>query len=381
MNARERAIEAVLHKEVFPVPTDVFENGISPVLERALSDHFGLQPTGQLAPGDRDQVLEALGACCRWAHPFYVGPVLEEDQSIPVAYPHRKATRSIWGTWDGPESYTDELQRPLASAEHVSDVDAHHWPDPDWFDYDRVGVPYLQPDAGEDVSHWARRKSDYLRIAGGWSPVASRVFDLFGMQVGLTHLAERRDLIDAAIAQISAFYIQYYSRLAKSTREYVDVIGFGDDFSSQRSMLFSPDAWRTHFLPLWKALFAIVHEQGLRTMMHSCGAIRAILPDLIDAGLDILEVVQLSAKGMDADELKREFGRDLVFYGGMDVQGLMPYGTPSDVRREARRLIEVLGKGGGYIFATSHFMGDDVSVENALAMYREGASYTPLRAG
>jgi uroporphyrinogen decarboxylase len=112
-------------------------------------------------------------------------------------------------------------------------------------------------------------------------------------------------------------------------------------------------------------------------MYHSCGAVRPILGDLIDAGLDIFEVVQVTAEGMDARELKHEFGRDLVFYGGVDVQQLMPKGSPGQVRAEVRRLVDVLGKDGGYVCTTCHFLMDDVPLDNVLAMYQEAKTHQP----
>ena len=111
--------------------------------------------------------------------------------------------------------------------------------------------------------------------------------------------------------------------------------------------------------------------------MHSCGAVRPVIKDLIDAGMDVLEVVQLNARGMDPEELKKEFGRDITFYGGIDTQDLLPRGTPGEVRREVRRLIEILGWDGGYILSSWHFMMDDVPVENAVALYEEAAAYRP----
>lgn len=140
-------------------------------------------------------------------------------------------------------------------------------------------------------------------------------------------------------------------------------------------MLVAPNKWREYFLPLWKRLFAIAHEHGMRVGLHSCGAVRPVLSDLIDAGLDILQVVQVTAVGMDAAELKREFGRHLAFYGGMDTQHILPQGSPADVRREVRRLIDILGTDGRFILASMHFLMDDVPVENVLAMYDEARTY------
>jgi uroporphyrinogen decarboxylase len=124
-------------------------------------------------------------------------------------------------------------------------------------------------------------------------------------------------------------------------------------------------------------LFAIAHENGMKAALHSCGSVRAVLGDLVDAGLDILENVQVMAVGMDPTELKREFGKHLTFYGGMDTQEILPLGSPDDVRREARRLIQIFGKGGRYIFCTTHYLMDDVTLENALAMHDEIKKFRP----
>jgi len=284
---------------------------------------------------------------------------------------------NIWGTWSGPNSYSDQLLNPLASAETVGDIHSHRWPDPDWFDYERVGIPYQQPEMCQDLASWATDQKACVRVVGGWNPIASRVMDLFGMQTGLMNLALRPDLIQATIAHIGEFLEEYYRRLAAAARGKADILAFGDDFASQQSMLFSPDHYRKYFLPLTRRLFQIAHEYDLKAMFHSCGAVRPILPDLVDAGLEILDVVQVTAKGMVASELKREFGSDLVFYGGMDVQHLMPNADPAQIRDEVRHLVDVLARNGGYICTTCHFLMDDVPPANVLALYDEALQYCP----
>jgi uroporphyrinogen decarboxylase len=371
MNLRENILNAINHKEIFPIPYDVFENGMYKRLERDLCRHFHLKE------GDLEGVLERLGACLRWANPVYIGPPVVEGATIPVGYPHRVAYINIWGTWSGPNSYTDVLMRPLAKAESVSDIHAHQWPDPDWFDYTLVGVPYQQPDKELALVEWASLKSDYVKVIGGWSPIASRVLDLFGMETGLMNLAARPELIHATMGHISDFMEEYYLRLAQAAKGHFEILAFGDDFASQKSMLMSPEKWREYFLPLTRRLFEIAHKNGMKSLFHSCGSIREVFPDLIDAGLDIFEVVQISAKDMDARELKREFGKDLVFYGGMDVQHFMPHGSPEEVREETQRLIDIFGKDGGYICTTCHFMLDDIPVENVLVMNEVARSHIP----
>lgn len=372
MRPRDRALKALQHEEIYPVPVDLFDNGIYPALQSALCAHFGL------AVDDLEGLMLQLGAAFRWAGPVYTGPPLEEAPKLEAGYPHRVAYINIWGTWSGPNSYSDELLNPLASAETAADIHAYSWPDPEWFDYDHVGVPYQQPGVSQPLALWAQLKRDYVRVVGGWNPIASRVMDMFGMQTGLMNLALRPDLIEAAVGHIGEFLEEHYRRLVRAADRYCDIVAFGDDFASQQAMLFSPAHYRKYFLPLQRRLFRIAHEHGMKTLFHSCGAVRPILGDLVDAGLDILEVVQVTARDMDPRELKREFGQDLAFYGGVDVQQLMPNSTPEQVREEVQRLIGVLGRDGGYVCTTCHFLMDDVPVENVLVMYQEATSYRPV---
>ena len=274
-------------------------------------------------------------------------------------------------------TYSDEIERPLRAIKTVADVDAHRWPDPRWFDYGRVGWLWHDPEQYLSWSTWATRHSAYLRLAGGFDPVFSRIMDLCGMQAGLILMAARPDLIHALVDHIGEFLEEYYRRMAEAGQGYIDVLCFGDDFASQDRLLVSPRRWREYFLPLWKRLFAVAHRYGMRALLHSCGSVRAVLGDLIDAGLDIFEVVQVTAAGMSPAELKREFGAHLTFYGGMDTQHLMPHGGPDVVRAEVRRLVDTLGKGGRFILATSHLLMDDVPIGNVLGMYNEAETYVP----
>lgn len=368
---RERFLAAVKHEEVFPIPTDVMENIIYPGLESDLCRHLGL------IQDDHEGVLVALNAHSRWGKPAYIGPPLEAAPiQPPSSFPAKKATRNIWGAWSGMNTYTDEIERPLADAETVSDIEAHAWPDPNWFDYGRIGWVFEESQKEYvPIAEWAARNGDYARIVGGFDPVFGRIMDLCGMQSGLTHIAARPDLIEAMTAHIAVFLEEYYRRIAQAGVGYIDFLAFGDDFAGQQGMLLGPESWRRYFLPVWRRLFAVAHQYGMKTLMHMCGAVRPVLGDLIDVGLDVYEVVQITTADMDAEGLKRDFGAHLTFYGGVDTQSLLPYGSPDQVRAEVRRLVDILGKGGGYILASQHLLMDDVPAENVLAMYYEACSY------
>jgi uroporphyrinogen decarboxylase len=368
MNSRHRVLAAVKGEEVWPVPVDLFESGLHPEIRIGLETHYHLDHH------DLEALLRALGAEFRWAAARYIGPPLEEAPfEVQAQYPFNKVTRSMWGTWAGVETYTETFNRPLSLVETVAEVERHSWPDPSWMDYHNIGWQ------GRvfTMADWIDQAADYARIIGGWNPVFSRVMELYGMDTGLLNLALRPDLIHATVSKIGEYLEEYYQRLATSARGYADFLGFGDDFAGQNGMLLSPDKWREYFLPLWKRLFAIAYQHDLIPMMHMCGGIRPVLGDLIDAGLAVFEVAQVTARGMDPVELKREFGQHLAFYGGIDTQNTLPFGTVDDVRCEVQERIEVLAKGGRYILSSMHYLTDNIPVQNAVAMYDEARTYRP----
>ena len=374
MTPRERVMASMNGEEFYPIPSDVFENGVHPELRAKLLRYFGL------AENDNEGLLKALDAHLRWCRPLYIGPPLEEDTSgrhIPI-YPALKIVKDIWGTWgEGAATYYDGLPRPLKDAETVAEVEKHPWPSPDWYDYGRVAWILDAPEDYVPVAEWAERHKQYARLAGGWSPLLAKAMDMFGIETGLSNIAGNPKVIEAAIAHIGNFWEEYYRRFARAGRGYYEILAWGDDFASQQGLLMRPELWRKWCLPIWKRLFAIAHENEMKAALHSCGSVRTVLGDLVDIGLDILENVQVMAVGMDPAELKREFGKHLTFYGGMDTQEILPLGCPEDVRQEARRLIQIFGKGGRYIFCTTHYLMDDVPLANALALHDEIKKYHP----
>jgi uroporphyrinogen decarboxylase len=152
----------------------------------------------------------------------------------------------------------------------------------------------------------------------------------------------------------------------------LDWLWAGDDVASQRSLLMSPDAWRRQIKPHLARVFEVGKRHGLWVAYHCCGALRPIVPDLIEIGLDVLNPVQCNCPGMDPLELKLQFGRELSFMGGVDTQGVLPNGTVDEVRRATRRLIDgMTAGGGGYVLAASHTVPPETPVENIFAMYAE----------
>ena len=149
-----------------------------------------------------------------------------------------------------------------------------------------------------------------------------------------------------------------------------------DDYCSQQGPLFSPKVFQELVVPYLAKMVNMVHKHNKKFLLHVCGAVRPLLPMIIDAGVDMLEPVQIRAQGMDPEGLKRDFGKDICFYGGVDLQQILCKGTPRQVSDEVKRLIDILGPGGGYVLGPGHtYIQIDAPVENIMAMYETAGSY------
>ncbi len=148
-------------------------------------------------------------------------------------------------------------------------------------------------------------------------------------------------------------------------------------WAARTRLLMSPRTYQELIQPRHRRLFSFIKAQTpVKIFYHTCGAVRKLIPDLLDAGIDILNPVQISAKGMDLHELKREFGRDLVFWGGgVDTQGILGTGTPQEIQDHVRQNIEVLAPGGGFVFAAVHDIQANVPPENIMAMWEAWSEY------
>ena len=357
MNSRERVIKALERQKTDRVPVDLSCGGPNSAIDALLS-HFGVE-TG-------DELRQAMNIDIRGVTPRYIGP----DGQAPIGS-DTGADTVFGGTeymkcdFDGSGgiagTYADDLgSRPFKHFTSVREIEEFSWPSIEWFDFSS-----LQEDC--------QRYSEYGIRLGGWSPIISRVLELFGMERGLVYFHERPDLIHATIERVTDFYCDFYDTALKATDGGVQIIGFGDDFATQRDLLLSPAMWRAFSKEPLARLFSLGKRYGVHVFFHSCGAVRSVMPDLIEIGLDALFPVQPNARGMDHHELKAEFGDDLSFWGGIDVQHVLPFGKVEDVRRHVRGRIESLGAGGGYVLSSSHNLLKAFPLENILAMYDEAS--------
>jgi len=203
------------------------------------------------------------------------------------------------------------------------------------------------------------------------SPCAYEMYwRLRGMENALVDLVAQPDLASTMLGRCADFSIKLAEQAC--SRFPLDWLWTGDDVASQQAMMMSPHTWQELIKPHLARVFAIGKAHGLWVAYHCCGALRPIIPDLIEIGMDVLNPVQGNCPGMDPFELKREFGQHLAFMGGLDTQYMLPYGSVSEVRHETSRLLEgMTAGGGGYILAASHTIPPETPDDNIFAMYSQ----------
>ena len=201
------------------------------------------------------------------------------------------------------------------------------------------------------------------------SPCAFEMYwRLRGMENTMLDMATEPALARQLLARCVDFSIALSKKAIQ--RFPLDWLWTGDDVASQQAMMVSPKTWRALIKPELARVFAVGKAHHLWVAYHCCGALRPIIPDLIEIGMDVLNPVQGNCPGMDPLELKKEFGSRITFMGGLDTQDLLPHGTAGQVRRETERLIaEMTRDGGGYILAASHTIPPETPDENIFAMY------------
>jgi len=189
-----------------------------------------------------------------------------------------------------------------------------------------------------------------------------------GYAAALEDLVAAPDFVQAFLDRYADFWTCMTERALEVVGDLADLAMFGDDLGTQQGPVMSPALYRRLIKPSHARMVQAVKKFNKPVLLHSCGSVAAFIPDLIEIGVDALHPVQVSAKSMDTAQLKREFGRDITFWGGIDTHRVLPRGTPGDVREEVRMRIADLAPGGGYVLGAVHNIQAEVPVENVLAM-------------
>jgi uroporphyrinogen decarboxylase len=360
MNSRERTFLALNHEEPDRVPTDLW-------MSAGLKHRIASTARGAgVHARNIEAFLDAHDIDLRYIEgPRYIGPPLRRfaDGSDEDIWGVRRQTVTI-ETPHGAETYKELLLSPLAAVTEVEQIEAYdHWPSPDWFDYGDIAA---QCAALRERGRVAVFMGDRLNRIAQLKPAMY----LRGIDIILEDMALRPELARAIFSRIHRFYQEYAERLYTAAQGLLDIVLTGDDFGAQNGLLVSPRMWEAFLGQGVAEDIALAHSYDVRVMHHTCGAVRPLIPLLIERGLDMLQSLQPEAAGMDARALKRDFGAELAFHGGISIQNTMPFGSPEDVRREVRDRVESLAPGGGYILCTSHNLQADVPMENVLALLR-----------
>jgi uroporphyrinogen decarboxylase len=179
------------------------------------------------------------------------------------------------------------------------------------------------------------------------------------------------ELVLHMMERVTRFYIDHFQRMLEVAAGRVDLAFTADDIGGQAGLLMSLKSWETFIKPFHTRLNRAIHEFGVKVIYHSDGAVMNAIPGLLEMGIDVLQALQFSAKGMDPQVLKDRYGARLCFEGGVSVQTTLPFGTVAEVRREVADLKRILGKGGGYILGPSHAVQAGTPVENVYTMFEE----------
>ena len=344
MNPRERWLAALNRRTLDRLPMDY-------------------QATGEMTA----KLLTYLGCSDEWAmfeklhidkllsvKPTYKGPPLEPGFDIHGC--RFEDVHYIGG------SYSECVFHPLAAYASIDEIEEHYtWPTTDGFDYS--GIP-----------DQIKGKEQYPIRGGGSEPFLTYK-DLRGMEQAYIDLIDNPELVHYCLSKLFDFFYENTSRIFEQLPGKIDLVYVAEDFGSQENLLISRQLIREFFLPGMERMVNLVHQNDAFVIFHSDGAIREILPDMIETGIDVLNPIQWRCKGMDRKALKRDFGDQLVFHGGVDNQFTLAFGNIKEVWDEVIQNIQVLGEDGGYILSPCHNIQVISPPENIVAMYEAGIEY------
>lgn len=253
--------------------------------------------------------------------------------------------------------YNEFLEYPLAYAETLEDIENYQFPD-----------PFAQGRFDEARKNIAKYGMDYGIIADLETSIFETAWYLTGMEKFLMDLMMEPPYLEPLLDKIEYINTEIGKELI---RLGADLIWCGDDFGSQTSLIMDMDTWRRHFKPRMKRMFEAfrVVNPKIRIAWHTCGAVKPLIPEFIDLGLDFLNPLQPMASDMEPQSLVEQFGDSISFFGGICVQNLLPNGTPDQITQEVHRRAKILGKKGGYIIAPAHNVQDDTPEENVIAFF------------
>ena len=377
MNSRERVLTALNHKEPDRVPFDMggtVVTGIQAKAYRRLRQYLGLPEKEiiivdmlqQLALVD-DDVMERLGVDVRNVSPRSTASFKIDLKETPDGR-YRYFYDEYQVGWRMPIEggmYYDMFEHPLSGEISAETVEAYVLPDP------------LDPARFAGLREASLKILEQEKRALVIGNISAGIFELYlwtrGFKDGYADWAANPELSKKILRKYMNLQMAYWERMFDVMQGIpIDVVQMADDLAGQNGLLISPGSYRKLLKPFHKEMFDFIHSKtDAKIFFHSCGSIRALVPDLIDVGVDILNPVQVNAAKMDSAELKRDFGKDICFWGGgVDTQMAFDENhTPDEVRADVRKRLQDFMPGGGFIFNTIHNIQGNVPPENIMAMW------------
>jgi uroporphyrinogen decarboxylase len=304
-----------------------------------------------------EELYQLLGIDCRIVKPDYIGPEPEKLADGTFYTPwgnHRKLVQNDFSTYEEYASF------PLARAATVAEVETWpRWPKSEYWDW--AGVPAKVAAYNGTIRYHIR-----YDIGG----IFESAWGIYGLDRFLMDLIDRPEIPCAIMDCYTDLMINNVKSLMKAASGLIDIVYTYDDVAVQNGLMMSPAMWRKYILPCHQRLNKVIKSFDLKILYHSCGAIYPLIRALIDdMGIDVLNPLQPRAAMMDMQRIKQEFGGELAFHGGIDLQVTMARGQPADVEAEVADRIRVLAAGGGYICTTAHYIQADTPLENIFALY------------
>ncbi|MBI4759970.1 MAG: uroporphyrinogen decarboxylase family protein [Chloroflexota bacterium] len=371
LTSRER-VQAVLNHEIpdrVPIVVGASNaTGISTPAYRNLKRFLGIEAEDKYlydwpelgASAVDEVVLERLHSDVRGVHDREPASVRERNRTREPGSPYFNS----WGVGsvEGDPGMWFPAIHPLAETHSIADLETYPWPD--------MNDPTRFARVRADVQRLAA-ENQYAILATPWLAFPlERAFAMQRMDRFMANLGWYPDFAKALLAKITDLCKTLMGNFLRECGDDIDMIKIGDDLGMQNSLLMSPKMYRSIVKPFHADYIAFIkaHTKA-KVFFHTDGDVFPLIPDLIEIGVDILNPIQTSAGKMaNLHELKKQFGKNLVFCGAVDTHRILPFGTPQDVRAEVKRVIEILGEGGGYMLAPVHIIMPDVPPENILAM-------------
>ncbi|MGC9393721.1 MAG: uroporphyrinogen decarboxylase family protein [Anaerolineae bacterium] len=341
MTPKERWLAVLRREQPDRVPMDYWG---TPEATEKIMQHLGCDTVGEMfARLHIDHPLDV--------GPRYVGPPPEPGCDL-YGCRHRNVD---YGTG----FYSEVVYHPLAQYTSVEEIENKYtWPSPDWYDY--AIIP-------EQL-----KGNEHRPVRGGGSEPFLTYTHLRGLEQAYMDLALNPEIVHYCLDKLFDFAYENTRRIYEQIPGQVTFSYVAEDLGSQERLLFSMRHIREFLLPRMKRMMDLVHEGGGVVFTHSDGAIRPVIPDLIDIGMDVLNPIQWRCKGMEREGLKRDFGSNIIFHGGVDNQQTLAFGSVADVQAEVEDNLAILGKNGGYILAPCHNIQAISPPENIVAMYETG---------